>query len=1511
MTDRDGVRSDAENGGARKPRRRPRPLGRWAGRLGRAVAVLLGFIALAAAVALFLFTQTAHGRGLVASTIERALSGALQGDVRVGPITGGNLLTRAVLERFEIDGPDGRPFAHLESVHLEYDPIAFLRGHYVFRRLEAARATIRLRQHEDGQWNFERIFPEEDAEAEPSDLRLVIHDARLATGTLEVRRPFAVELEGAAREAAVGEALRGETIWRVEPGDGGPEQVFAVDSLRGRFPLLRLVDPGDPMRIEMERVAGTALAVRQPLPVRRFTGSVAFADSIRLRIADLRLPASRLAGAGWIAPGEPPAYRFELDAEPAGFQDLQWLPLPVPEEGGGPMRLVFGSRGEVPRLEVRDAEVRVRDSELRGGFALLLDEPARLEAVDLRLDPLRLELVDRLLGLPEGVPDGRLEGRVVGSGPPTAFRLDADLRLRPSAPGAAPSALRARGTLRTEEPYAARDLRLTLEGFDVAWLDGWTDAPLPEGRVDGSLAADGPAEGRLTVNGELALAAPGGGVSRVLGGGSFGTEEPYPLDVRLRADPLLLSAVRPALPDVPLDGAVRGEVTARGSLAELRASGDLGTARGRLRLEGRFDLLADPVRYDAEVVAREVDLRQWSPEWPESELAVRGRVQGSGTAPEVMRARFDLEILPSRVHEARVDTSVLRFSVAEGLATVDTFAIRTDVGRARGRGSFGLVEGAGGALVVDVEAPDLSVFNRWLVEGRTAAGQVEVTEDLFADFPGAAAPGAAADARAEALPDTLAGALVARGAVFGNLGDYSLGGRVEARDVTYGAWGADSLRGTLDAAGAATADSFVVNARASGVALPTRGLDFLALRVERTGPGAADVRLQAVQEPDLRLSAEAGVGWAGERRSAEVRAFRMRVGTQELALSDSALIAFGGPDGLVIRGLSLAGPESGRLRLDGALPPEGAVSLALEARDLRIGELLRVLPEPPDARGLLDATLQVRGTAAAPRMEGSVRVERPGIGTVTYALLEGDLVYLDRAVSGEVALHGERAVLARADGRVGIDLSFGEVERRLAEDAFDVRVVADSLPLKVLELGLESLQELGGTARGEVTIRGGLGNVRVEGDAGVSGVTALLPDLGVRLVRGEGRARFRGAEARIDSFVVASASGGSVLAAGTLDLSDPTDPGFDLDLRARRFVPIQRRAMRFQVGGTAHLAGRYRRPELTGRFRVSNGEFRQDELLRRQQVVDLTDPDIYAVIDTAGVGERRLLEGIQNPFMQNLQARLGLDLGPDLWLRSEEVNVEIAGDDLELRMDRADQSMAVVGTVRLVRGSYHFTFGPYTQQLRIVDGTIEFVGIPGLNPNLRIVAEYRTRTPEGPIEIRTIIRGTLSQTELALESDPPLSESDQLCFLAVGSPCLAAVDRRFGERIARESALGILGTQITAALAADLGLDYLTLRTAETGVGAEGDTNGFFAGAFAGTEIELGKYVGNDIFLSVTQPLAGSQLPGWSVVWRFTDDWTLEARAENRFARRFGQVVGSTLELEQTYGLFLFREWSF
>ncbi|MGB5526387.1 MAG: hypothetical protein WBN79_05975, partial [Gemmatimonadota bacterium] len=86
--------------------------------VGRSMAVLIGLASLTAAGAVLLLSQTVVGRSVVATQIEHLLGDVVNGEVRVGPILGGNMLTRIHLAHFEILESDGTPFVQLDSVRV-------------------------------------------------------------------------------------------------------------------------------------------------------------------------------------------------------------------------------------------------------------------------------------------------------------------------------------------------------------------------------------------------------------------------------------------------------------------------------------------------------------------------------------------------------------------------------------------------------------------------------------------------------------------------------------------------------------------------------------------------------------------------------------------------------------------------------------------------------------------------------------------------------------------------------------------------------------------------------------------------------------------------------------------------------------------------------------------------------------------------------------------------------------------------------------------------------------------------------------------------------------------------------------------------------------------------------------------------------------------------------------------------------------------------------------------------
>ncbi len=1509
--------SDTEPSDADAPREESAP--RWGRSIARGLGVLVLLLAVVVVGGVAWATRTASGRRTVASWVESAVGGAVEGRVEIGEITGGNLLTRAEISSFSIREPDGEPFVVLEDVRAEYDPLAFLRGRYVFRAVRMERARLVLSQDADEEWNFDRLFADDDTAtadtaSDEDGTHLSLHNVRVGDGRVEVHTDF--------------EAVKpdSEEVWRLErTPEGRVVRTIEIDSLSGRFPRLRIADPTEPMLLDLEDVSGRAMAVRQALRLREADVRAVFRDTIDVEVSGLRIGRSSVAGQGWVLPEDPPRYRFDLRADPFSFEDLQWIPVPMPATGSGPADLAVRSVGEDLAVDVRNAELTIADSRMRGGLTVVTTETPRIDTLDVVLDPLRLSRVDRILDRPTAV-DGYVEGTLRGGGPISDLRLSGGLSVRDTSAGGAssrPSSVELDGGVSLEEPNPVHDLRLQLEEFAPKWAAIVTVLPEIGGRASGSLLLDGSPEDSMSFEADLTHRAATDSVSRIRARGLVGDYGDGELRLDLEMAPLALDAADAYLPGNGLRGAVRGSLSTSGDLSRLRAKADLSTARGEVALDGTFGLTTEPVAYDARVEARQVQLRDWLDRAPFTRLEFRGRVQGVGTAPDELEAEFDLDLLPSVVEGAVVDTSHLRFSIEEGLATVDSFDIRSDVGRVRGRGAFGLGAGRSGSLVLTASVPELSSWNRWFVPGRNPVEQDASVADLFEGFPDTrAAAGPAVEGEDGAPMDTLAGRLSGRGVIYGNASDFSAGGTVRADSLSYGESTTDSLAVTMDLYRSGGLDSLVARGDAWGLQAGATRLDSVSAEWTRRGPDDNSYRVYAGRDTSLQLESQGSIGWEEQRKELHPDRLRLRLGTEELILQRPTTVAWG-EEGLLVDTLRLAGSRGTRLTADGALHAEGSVRFDLQIRDLETELAHLLFPGETSYGGSVDGALQVRGTGEEPEMSGFLNVSQPRYGGVRFDSLTLDADYRSGTVTFRSELRDRtRKPVLSGDGTLQADLSLQDVENRLPEQPVDVRLTAQGLSLRVVELVTESLEDVRGVARGQVQVTGSPGSFRYEGRLEAVDLSTFVPPLGVRYGTDRGVVRFRGARAVLDSLELSSSAGGSLTTTGTIGLGTLSNPELDLSMSARKLRAIDRREMSVLVGGTGQLTGTYAEPSLEGDARVSNGEVQVTRFTRQGEMVDLTDPNAYSLIDTTFMGEQQLLQEMQNPFLQNLRVEAQLQVGPGLWIRSDELDVEVAGE-LRVRMQPDRELLQLFGPLRLARGQYRvspqgtFLSGTFTRQLQITGGTIEFVGTPGVNPNLSVTAVYRTRGPGGaPITITANVGGTLINKTLTLSSESQISESDQICYLLFSAPCVS-VTGGAGQGLGtagltqtlQEQLLGSVGSQITSLLVTDTWLDYASVQTG--GLYGDGDAAGRASSSLISqTELEAGKYLGQNLFVSVTQPL-GSRLPGATLEWQFQRNWTLEARTENRFGRGLLSLSSDALNAQRMWGLFLFRDWGF
>lgn len=1472
--------------------------------------VLTG-VALAAVVvlvALLYLTRTDPGVERAGQYLVERLRGSVNGEIEVARVRSRGLLRGVTLDGLRITGPDGRLFLQADSARLTYRIRTLMGGDISFHRLTLYRPEIHLELLPGrDEWNFQTIFPEDPDPTE--DNIVLIEDATLHDGFVAVRLPW--------------DPAADATRLRIEDVPGGQVRTVRFEALNGRLPRIIWQAPEVEGRaVDIDRLSGRVYLWEDAADIRDMRGRVTIRDSvITFRMPHVRLPDSELSALGRIVLGQD-GHQFDVEVhgERVLLRDFQWLYPALPDEGGGSLRFRVQTqeRGNILWL-AEEARLTAPGTEMAGSFGVVTGDTLYFANVSLRASPLNLEWLQRLL--PMELPiEGLLMGTVEVEGPIAALRTRGDMRYRSSATGTAESAVRWSGRIRAGPEPAAHDLEVAVRALALDQVARYAPGLRLRGVASGRVRLDGSLSTGLQMDGHLALDHDGVR-SAVHGTGSIlASPGGSAVDLQFDAEPLVLTLLAQQYPALGrLAGVVDGPVRVTGSLDDLSVDADLRTPAGALYLDGHLALDGGVPRYRARGQVAEFRLDRVLDGIPETALTGSFDVTGAHLTLDSLDARFGANLIASRVAGVEVHGGRVRGEVAGGVVRVDSLALLSSVGRLSAAGTLGLVAGTEGVLAVRVQAESLTPLEHLLFKG-------PVPDDVALTGP------------------RVAGSLFASGTVTGSVTDWRVQGGVQGRELVYEDARLSRGRAELDwhRSGftvAATLDSLRSGRRLA----PT-------IRTEvRYGDERGSVALYATGKGAQELNLEGGFRWSDAVLSLRLDSLALATGEGLWGLGDT-VTARVARHGLTIDDLVLRrATGDARLQITGVLPWRQAdevatlpAAMTVELERGSLAEVAALSQMDLDLEGDVAVGLRLTGTALSPVIEGTVISRSFRYGEAALDSVAGSVAYRNRLMTGRLAgwRHGEAIVSADAD--IPVDLALTAQERRRPDRPVHVRVRADGMPLGLVAFLIPRLRQVEGVVDGVLTVggpangvAGGGGPMELGGELRLSGGAAMVEPLNVRYGDIEATATM-GPGTRVQLDARLSSDQGSASARGTIDLARPGDPIFDLALSARRLDASRRRDVTAVADGEIRLTGRYTDPVVGGHVHLLAGEMNLDEVLRQYHIVQL-DTSLFSLFDP-GTLSYRLRPG--NPFLANLSAAgLTVTAQRNVWLRSTELNVEVAGS-IDVAFDRRVNDVRLTGTMQALRGSYQLQVLERlpARRFEVRDGTVEFAGTPGIDPNLDITASTRIRRAQGdPLDVVATVTGTLQRPRVRFssDSDPPVSETDIASFLLFGRSTLelsqAETDVVASMRegmlgLARPMFLGLASTQLHQA-AASLGLpvDYLALTAPEYGFGDYSQVMSAHGGlgVLQGTQLEAGFYAHPDIFvLGSFTPFARALgtfaeteslfRPRWGarVEWRFRPTWTMELYWEDRFARTpsfsFDQIHDRTAG-----GLSVFRDWGY
>jgi len=1420
--------------------------------LRRALIVIGGLAVVLALVAVALVAVvlgTAPGHAIARRIAVRVLSRTVDGRVEIGAVSG-SLWRTAELKDVALSTPDGLPVIRVGRVRVTYALANLVRGRYVLSHVVIERPTVVLQEGADGHLNIEHLFRLlEPRRPGGKRARVELNDVRLTDGTVILR-----EQPG--------------------PGDDPAERRFTAIDLDASH--LRVSHP-DSVGLVAD-LRHLAVTVSDPaVRLKDAAGRVVIEGaSVRYDLAHVELPGTsgRARGAvrwGRGAPRGSAKVEVTADLPRAAFADFRWAAPGLPEQGGGRtavrLRLLAGGGSD---WSFRDAELSSGRSHLSGSVALVVGPRGgvRFDSLVVDAEPLDLALLTPFLGRPPVA--GTVRGRIRATGTLESLDVTTDLAIADEGVAGRPVSRAAGSGLVTvggSDGIAFHRFSLTSADIALATIEKLAPSVTLQGRLALSGTLDGPWRDAAF---DGTLRHGDGPVSTARGTARLTLGDTVRVAADLVADSLSLDDLRRSYPVIPVGGALAGSVKVNGPVTALAidaALADRGggfTLRGvvgardsvvEIALGGTLDSLDLAGRFDGAPATR------LSGEW-RADLALP--TADTAAAPT---GKLTVTLAASRFAGVALERAGVSVALAPRRLEVDTLYVEQPALHLTASGALGRRGGPAGAVSFALRADTLAVLEPLVSWARGVAGVDSAARRL--------------DVR---------GALRGGGRVTGSLESWEVTGEFAADRVDFGTLAArngrvgGALRGGAHGLGfalRAAADSLRVgDLRYSLVALAANGPQD-SLQVHASGAFALGSSVQL----DVGLSADSA-GWRARLDAARV-ALRGRVWT----LAGRPRLA-AAHDVLAIDTLEFRGQGGGRVILGGRFPLAGRGDVQLSADSVPLADLYALAEaDTAGVDGVLSGTVRLTGAAEDPVIHASARVVGGRFGDFRAPQLDVAADYAAKRLAFRAALHSEQEQVLTASGTLPLDLSLGAVARRQLPDSLLIRVRADSVDLRVLGALTAIVRDVRGQLTADVQVRGTWDKPALEGSARISGGAATVPALGARYTGVEARMTMGGDRLTVEEAHLKGGTG-TLGVAGDIRFELLTHPVLDLTLTAHGFSAFtQRDFASLTASGELHLTGPAAGATLTGRVTVDAGFLAFADLVEKR-IVNLDDPEFRAVVDSNLSRAADLGPSAKNLFLDSLRINaLTVSMGPDVWLRSHEANIQLAGDfTIGKNVEGGISRYRLDGELRAERGTYRLTVGPTSKEFRVTRGTVRFFGTPDLNPVLDIVAEHPVRAVQGnDIVVRAVIGGTLLAPRLSLESDqrPPLSETEIVSYLLFGRPSFDLASGGSSAGLGSEQAIfqgamtglaGVLSGQLEQTLVTDLGLpvDYIAIRP---GGGTVGDI-------FGSTRVEAGSQIGERTFLTLNAGFCqvprglSSQALGASVEYRLTGRWSMEASVE-------------------------------
>ncbi|TMA63197.1 MAG: hypothetical protein E6J73_09485 [Deltaproteobacteria bacterium] len=891
--------------------------------------------------------------------------------------------------------------------------------------------------------------------------------------------------------------------------------------------------------------------------------------------------------------------------------------------------------------------------------------------------------------------------------------------------------------------------------------------------------------------------------------------------------------------EASLQGRVSGLAVQEWTLGQMALSSQLQNRRlafaaqsdqtnGTAELKGAA-VLSETPSYEANLQTRAFDLKKVAaqrPDLPAAKINVDAWVKGRGTKLETMQTDTRLTLTGSQIGGIQLDQARAEGSLRNGTLVLKEVRLAADGSTLNANGTIASVaKNAKGRITYVLNAKDI---NPWLkLAGIYAGGGLRADGSIAGSLQAPQLDGKA------------------------NFNQLQMSGhRVQSGTLRWTLAGSrsNSWQGKIDLA---------VQQVNAGISLPSVEAH---LNVDGTRPMAltADILARDVDQRVQRVSGR--VTQSGERTEVALQQLSLQLPDGAWRNPRPARLVLVGKN-VTIDELVLQ-RQAQTLNVKGAFGLEGPQDLSVRLNGFSLADLRPYLQTAPDVTGSVALTVQVKGTAAQPLIETTMSIDQLSVAGQTYAGLTAQSSYQKERLSIDLRLLQDTVNGLNVKGTLPIYIGWGAGRSINVTGYSNLRIQSEGLSPTCVSAFNKDIENLQGKLSMDIVLRGPLealapnGTIQFQnGGVRIRPVGLSLSDIGVQVNVTPGSVQI--------SRLAVRSGGGQLTGTGRLAIKGTSVTNIAANFKAQDFQVVNTREYKANTSGNLTASGNLQEPVVRGDLTMK-GTLRPDMgMMKGRGGVAAQDKTIVVVQNESQLytapeptaekpkdGKAASTSQEESSPFQRLRLDLTAAISRGTWIYLDEGSVEMTGQ-LKIKKEPKEK-LTVAGNLQGAHGSYSFQ----GRRFQIEQAELSFTGGTQIDPGLDIVARYKI----SQYQIDLVIGGYTSKPTLALRSNPSLEQAEILSVLLFGK---TTADLNQGQKNALQTqalktAANFVSSDLRQSVAGKLGVDTL-----EFGVGDN----------LSGGQVEAGKYVSQDVFVSTKQQVGGENQQEYAIEYDIAPNW--------------------------------------